>query len=90
MPTKPRSPVRLLTDATWRASPKSQTYARSVLGDEDVARFHVSVDEPRRMCRIERLGYLVDEPDRSLRLETALAAGAALGDPIPSTYAIAR
>ncbi len=42
-------------------------------GDEDVAGLHVSVHEPCRMGRIERLRDLCDEVERSLRREPVFA-----------------
>ena len=67
--------MRLLTDETWRASPKSQTYTCSTSippRHEQVARLHVAVDETRLVRRVERLGCLADEVDCARRLERPL------------------
>src|SRR5438093_1163046 len=50
-----------------------RTRAGIVLGDEDVSRLHVAMDEPDRMRRVERVGDLRDQADGALRIERAFA-----------------
>ena len=43
-------------------------------GEEDVGRFHVSVDEPALVCCIESIRDLRDERESTLRLERGLSS----------------
>ena len=47
--------------------------AGSVVGDNDVSRLHIPVDQPRCVRHIEALGDLPDQIDCAFRLEPAFA-----------------
>ncbi len=44
-----------------------------VLVEQDVSRLDVAVDESARVCRVERSGSLLGDPDRTSRLQWAIA-----------------
>ena len=48
--------------------------AAGPVGDEDVSGLHVAVDEPGRVCRVERIAHLPDDPDGAFRVEHSLPA----------------
>ena len=72
VPTKPRSPVRLLTDVACRARPKSHRDV-TVFAHEDVAWLTSLWDEISLVRRIQGVGDLGDELERLFRLEGCLA-----------------
>jgi hypothetical protein len=45
----------------------------ALVGDEDVHRLHVAVDEAARMGSVERVRHLADQRERPLRVEGPLA-----------------
>jgi hypothetical protein len=53
--------------------PKVGEKGAVVLVDEDVARFHVAMHEPLRVCRVERLGDRREDAKRSVRLQPSVA-----------------